>query len=91
MIRTLIIVASLAISFAASAAAQEIIMDGRDGAPIALPAAEDAARMARIRKALHPDDSDGGRVNAGNYGHGIGQGRCVQHPDWRGCGEAHGR
>ena len=47
--------------------------------------------MTRIRKALDPDDSDGGRVNAGNYGHGIGQGRCVQHPDWRGCGEARGR
>jgi hypothetical protein len=67
------------------------VLDGRYGAPIALPAAEDAARMERIRRALHLDDGDGGRVNPGNDGYGIGQGRCAQHPDWRGCGDAGGR
>jgi hypothetical protein len=91
MIRTIVAVASLAISFAASASAQGILMDGRYGAPIALPATEDAARMERIRKALYPDDDTGGRVNPGNDGYGTGQGWCVQHPDWRGCGDVHGR
>ena len=62
------------------------------GAPIALPSAEDAARMERIRKTIEPDDSSYGvRINPGNYGHGIGQGRCLGHPAWRGCGAGDGR
>lgn len=96
----IIIAAALLLALSSATSAETIgsnranesdLLDGRYGAPIALPAAEDAARMERIRKALHADDGTGGRVNPGNDGYGIGQGRCVQHPDWRGCGEAHGR
>jgi hypothetical protein len=91
-----------ALLFTASPCAAEILtpdqlndsalLSGKYGAPIALPEAEDAARMQRIGKASELDDNGyGGRVNPGNYGHGLGQGWCVEHPAWRGCGAGDGR
>lgn len=58
-------------------------IDLRDGAPIALPADEDAARMRRIEQLQQHDNGYGGRKPPqGGYGW---QGICTANPDWRGC------